>query len=401
MFRRALFIFTLVLIICIFPLNALAVERYEILKLGDEDEYVRQMQDKLKSLGYFDASSTGYFGTITQQAVIDYQTDHGLIADGKAGPQTLSLLMGEGYSIPASRFVAADEVEVGTYYPGDKGSEIEKLQQALKELEYYDYSSITGYYGPVTTTAVKRFQRTNGLSEDGIAGPQTLGLLYSGNAKYFSLYPGDRGADVETLQVRLKQLGYYTYSEITGYFGTITKSALKEFQRQNGLAADGIAGKNTRAVLYSDDAKAYDASQQSDESSDDTQDTQQLSETEKMLAFATEQLGKKYVYSTEGPSTFDCSGFVYYVLKYMGVSTSRYSASGFSNVSGWEQVGFDSLKPGDLLFFKSDSSSSISHTGIYLGGGTFIHASSSCGCVKISELEGYYERNFVLARRVF
>ncbi len=402
MFRRALFLITLVLIICIFPLSALAADRYEILKLGDEDKYVKELQDKLKELGYFSAASTGYFGTITQQAVIDYQSDKGLIVDGKAGPQTLAMLMGNGYSIPSDRFVADDDVVVGTFYPGDKGTEIEKLQQALKELEYYDYPSITGFYGPVTITAVERFQKTNGLIEDGVAGPQTLNLLYSGNAKYFCIYPGDRGADVEALQRRLQELGYYSYESITGYFGSVTTNALKEFQNQNGLSSDGMAGKNTRAVLYSDDAKAYDSSQQSHDVGDAPDSTQQeTDEVERMLAFAKEQLGKKYVYSTEGPSTFDCSGFVYYVLKYMGVSTSRYSASGFSKVSSWQQIDKNSIEPGDLLFFKSDSSSSISHTGIYLGNDTFIHASSSGSCVKITDISGYYDRNFILARRVF
>ena len=403
MFRRAVFFITLVLILCIFPLSSLAAERYEIIKLGDEDAYVKELQDKLKELGYFKATSTGYFGTITQQAVIDYQRDKGLVVDGKAGPQTLSLLMGDGYSIPSDRFVADDDVVVGTYYPGDKGEEISKLQQALKDLEYYDYSSITGYYGPITATAIERFQRTNGLTQDGVAQLETTTLLYSGNAKYFCLYPGDRGADVETLQVRLKELGYYTYDTITGYFGTLTTSALKEFQKQNGLTADGKAGKSTRALLYSNNAKANDASQQSAPANEDnaTDQASQSSATEKMLAFANEQLGKKYVFSTEGPNTFDCSGFVYYVLKYVGVSTSRYSSSGFSKVENWLAIDRAALQPGDLLFFKSDSSSSISHTGIYIGDNTFINASSSGGCVKISSMSGYYDRNFVLARRVF
>jgi len=121
-----------------------------------------------------------------------------------------------------------------------------------------------------------------------------------------------------------------------------------------------------------------------------------------MLLFANEQLNKPYVYSTEGPSTFDCSGFVYYVLKYTGVSTSRYSADGFSKVASWDKIeNQNDLIPGDLLFFKSDTNSRIGHMGIYLGDNTFIHASSSGGQVKISEMTSYYDRNFVLARRIF
>jgi len=231
MFKRSVFIVTLILILGMFPLSAFATERYEIIKIGDDDSYVVRLQDKLKELGYFDGKSTGYFGTVTQQAVIDYQGKHGLVVDGKAGPNTLTAIMGEDYTISNDRFVADDNVKADTFYPGDKGDEISKIQQQLKELEYYDYSKITGYYGPVTKTAVERFQRTNDLTQDGVAGPITLALLYSEEAKFFCIYPGDRGADVKNMQTRLQELGYYTYEHITGYFGSITETALKQFQK--------------------------------------------------------------------------------------------------------------------------------------------------------------------------
>ena len=409
--RWALIVLTVIIILSIFPTAALATERYEILKLGDEDQYVEELQQRLKELDYFSGRTTGYFGTVTQQAVMDYQGDHDLVVDGKAGPRTLRAIMGSDYTIPADRFVDDDD-SADKYYPGDRGDEIERIQQRLKDLEYYDYSSITGYYGPVTEKSVMRFQRTNDLTEDGIAGPNTLELLYSDNAKYFCIYPGDRGEDVSLIQARLKTLGYYTYSNITGYFGTVTEQALKQFQAQSGLTADAKAGRNTRARLFSENAPSWDGVDRiggdgSDDDSDSDDDSgsepeEPVSSVDKMLAFANQQLGKKYVYSTEGPNTFDCSGFVYYVLKYMGISTRRYSAAGFSNVESWEKITQQrDLKPGDLLFFRSTSSSRIGHTGIYLGNGEFIHASSSGGCVKISTMTNYYDRNFELARRVF
>jgi cell wall-associated NlpC family hydrolase len=85
----------------------------------------------------------------------------------------------------------------------------------------------------------------------------------------------------------------------------------------------------------------------------------------------------------------------------MGISTARYSANGFSGVENWEKISRNSLQPGDLVFFKSDGSSRISHTGIYLSDGEFINASRSDGVVKISMMTGYYDRNFVMARRVY
>ncbi|MGI5850132.1 MAG: peptidoglycan-binding protein [Christensenellales bacterium] len=393
------FSLSIILVLVLFPLNCFALERYEILKIGDKDEYVFTLQNKLKELDYFSVKATGYFGTVTQQAVINYQSDHSLTVDGKAGPETMRSIMGASYQIPSYRFTG-EENSADTYYPGDKGDMIAKIQKRLKELEYYDYSSITGYYGPVTEQAIKRFQCTNGLKTDGIAGPKTMALLFSDTAKYFCIYPGDRGNDVLALQTRLKKLGYYTYNTVTGFFGTVTEHALKEFQAQNGLTIDAKAGKNTRAFLYANNAPVWDGTDRIADKNE-VKFSKPVSPIDKMLGFAKDQLGKKYIYSTEGPTTFDCSGLVYFVLKYMGVSTSRFSAAGFSNVDSWEKITEQrSLQPGDILFFKSDTSLRISHTGIYIGSSEFVHASSSDGCVKISSFTNYYNRNFVLARRL-
>lgn len=69
------------------------------------------------------------------------------------------------------------------------------------------------------------------------------------------LRTGSRGEDVKTLQGRLHDLGYYT-DEIDGQFGAATKAAVIEFQQANGLDADGMVGSETKALLYSVEAKA-------------------------------------------------------------------------------------------------------------------------------------------------
>ena len=120
-----------------------------------------------------------------------------------------------------------------------------------------------------------------------------------------------------------------------------------------------------------------------------------------VIKLAKSKLGCKYVWSTEGPNTFDCSGFVYYTLKSSGVSVSRLNAAGFSQVSSWAKVSsIGNLQKGDLVFFRSPSSSRVSHTGIYIGGGEFIHAASGKGKVVISDINSnYYKSNFVVGRR--
>ena len=119
---------------------------------------------------------------------------------------------------------------------------------------------------------------------------------------------------------------------------------------------------------------------------------------------AKDQLGKPYIYSTEGPDSFDCSGLVYYCLRAVGVKVSRYSASGFSQVDSWATVyGKENLRPGDLLFYKSDGSSSsyITHVAIWLGGNQLLHASTSAGKVCITSWSTWSDNNFLFAKRVF
>ncbi len=74
------------------------------------------------------------------------------------------------------------------------------------------------------------------------------------------LRTGSRGEDVKTLQGRLHDLGYYT-DEIDGQFGAATKAAVIDFQRANGLEADGMVGSETKALLYSVEARPKAAGQ--------------------------------------------------------------------------------------------------------------------------------------------
>lgn len=59
------------------------------------------------------------------------------------------------------------------------------------------------------------------------------------------------------------------------------------------------------------------------------------------------------------------------------------------------------MQPGDLVFFDTSITGSISHVGVYLGSGTFAHASSSKGVTKSNIREKYYSKRFVKANRIF
>ncbi len=109
-------------------------------------------------------------------------------------------------------------------------------------------------------------------------------------------------------------------------------------------------------------------------------------------------LGYSYCRGTAGPNTFDCSGFVHYVLGRHGVSVSRSSRTQFREGT---PVSREDLQIGDVVFFKNTYRSGISHVGIYIGNGQFIHASNSRGGVKISDLDSdYYRPRWAGARRM-
>lgn len=118
---------------------------------------------------------------------------------------------------------------------------------------------------------------------------------------------------------------------------------------------------------------------------------------QQIVSKAQEYLGTPYVYGGASPSGFDCSGFVYYVLKSLGYSPYRTPADqykmGFS-------VSKSELQPGDIVFF-SGNGSSITHVGLYVGDGQFIHSPNSRSTVSYSSLtSGYWSEHYYGARRV-
>ena len=118
---------------------------------------------------------------------------------------------------------------------------------------------------------------------------------------------------------------------------------------------------------------------------------------EEIAAYAQNFLGTPYVYGGSSTSGFDCSGFTQYVFRQCGYSINRTADAQYSNGS---YVSYDSLQAGDLVFFANTySASGITHVGIYIGGGQFIHAAN--GGVKISSLsESYYSSRYYGARRI-
>ena len=119
---------------------------------------------------------------------------------------------------------------------------------------------------------------------------------------------------------------------------------------------------------------------------------------EQMVEIAKKCLGVPYVWGGESMKGFDCSGLVYYVLKNLGYSPKR-TASTQYKMGTYVEKG--DLQAGDLVFFAGTSKAGISHVGIYVGDGKFIHAPHTGDVVKYSDLtSGYYANHYYGARRI-
>ena len=119
-----------------------------------------------------------------------------------------------------------------------------------------------------------------------------------------------------------------------------------------------------------------------------------------IVTTAKQHLGTRYVYGGAAPGGFDCSGFTMYIYKQYGYSLPHTASGQWQSGVGTRVYSIGALQPGDLVFFNDPSRNAgkaCSHAGIYIGGGQFIHSSSSrSNGVIISDLtSGYYNTYFV------
>ncbi len=134
----------------------------------------------------------------------------------------------------------------------------------------------------------------------------------------------------------------------------------------------------------------------SDNGSTDTASRGVISKGTQVVNYAYKFLGKPYVYGAAGPNAFDCSGLTKYVFSKFGVNLSRTT---YTQVGEGTKVNRNDLKAGDLVFFNTEGS--ISHVGIYIGNGEFIHAPRTGKPVMVSSLsDGYYSQRYATARRI-
>lgn len=402
--------------------------KYYAAKRGDSGEDIVNIQERLYQLGYLakHAMVTGNFGEKTEEAVMKLQEINKLTIDGKVGRQTYNLI----YS---------DEVAANFLTYGEKSDVVLACQQRLFDLGYMT-STPDGTYGEDTYYAVKNFQGKNALVVDGFLGPTTKDVLMSAKALHNGLGLGDSNEQVVKVQKLLVKLGYLSPKYATGYFGEITQKAVKNFQKQNGLSQDGMVGAQTLAKLTSDNAKkaatgmldganfnkttssggntgggsssggGSAAASTGGGSGADAGSMQQTTggsnvpntdangvsgSVSNLLSVARSKIGCPYVWGSKGPNSFDCSGFVNWVLNQCGVSQSYITSAGWRNIGKYTRINsYSELRAGDVIVVNG-------HVGFISTGGCLIDASSSNGRVIERSLGSWWQNHFIVGWRIF
>lgn len=216
---------------------------------------------KLYELGYRDEACNGELDEVTINAIRSFQLVNELEVTGEPDAPTLALLM-SGYGKTEREYLSALAYkynEATKLAKGSYGDNVTKLQRALKRLGYFRSES-DGAYGDATEAAVYRFQLANGLTESGVADGSTLMRLYEGSPLVWDDFiagsqavVGASGDHVRRLQLRLKDMGYFT-GKCTGRYGEATQQAVSYFQSMNDLEMSGDADEATCRLLYSNSA---------------------------------------------------------------------------------------------------------------------------------------------------
>ena len=284
-----------------------AVRAGTLLRLGDREEEVKVLQQRLQKLSLYDGPMTGFYGDKTRYAVERLQQVSNLRPDGIAGTKTLAAL--EKLEGNLDHY---PELKIYTH-----NAEVFYLQRLLRDLGYLN-AEPSGLFRTLTHRAVQGFQRNKGLEADGVVGrstwlaleknsrlaepgedktgrsdesslrieeekpeekpedseerisPDTAEIEDDRGEKVFQdtervqqqeeepdpaamplLREGDSGEEVRELQRLLQSHGFYS-AQIDGQFGYQTMLAVKQFQNLSGLQVDSVVGTNTWRELLAE-----------------------------------------------------------------------------------------------------------------------------------------------------
>lgn len=364
--------------------NPITVAQYSTLQLGDNNPDVIRLQGRLMELGYMDYDeTTTLFNLSTENAVKLFQRSSNLPQTGVATNELQELLY-------------ADDPQQYRAKMSDDGVDVKSAQQRLFELGYYT-DKISGYYGPQTELAVRIFQSKNNMDVNGEITREVYDTLYSENALAFATptpAPTDTPEPTSTPRVT---------SKVTDRTNPTAKPTAKPTKNTESGAQDTPSSHDDTPASPTDAPAPEPTKTPKPQAPQGGGDGSYGSGIEGMIACAKAHIGCPYVKAAKGPDSFDCSGFAWYCMSKAGVSVGRAASRTYAANDNWQLIeNISDLKRGDLIFWKSDKSDTVSHVGICIGGGAFIHASSTSGMVRQSSISGkYWTENFVCGRRIF
>lgn len=213
---------------------------------------------------------------------------------------------------------------------------------------------------------------------------------------------GDRGETVRNVQSSLNNLGYSANPD--GIFGPETDEAVRDFQEDNALAVDGMAGPATmEALSLTETTKVNETTEAiQDESltiseapNQQTKSATTQASQSDVVSIANSLVGSPYTPGGTTPAGFDSSGFINYVFAEVGIPLDRTHASMWAN----NGVHVDSPSVGDVVFFENTYKNGVSHSGIYLGNNQMIHAGTEETGVEITTMSyDYWQSRYVGAK---
>ena len=275
------------------PTPTATINPYTDIKFGDKGSAVKNMQARLKELGYLKDSADGVYGKNTGTAVAAFQAMVGLAQNANLASAEMQALLfastapSAGATTPSPSSRPSDKYSDLTYGMTMYQSVL-NAQTRLIELGFLTNGGSTANYDDRTAAAVEAFQRYFGYYVNGktLTGEQQELLFTSGTKEQLLvirqggtitpttapdyskadlsklLKKGSSGEQVTLLTTRLIELGYMTGAP-TSYYSDSVVHAVMWFQNSNSLAPDGIAGSSTLTKIYTqtvlDAAGSYQA----------------------------------------------------------------------------------------------------------------------------------------------